>query len=230
MSLDVFNSAPGFFGKLPSHGDFIGRGLPISVQDRLDQWLQRGILCGKNELGRHWLPIWLNSPLWRFMLGQGICGDHAWAGVMMPSQDRVGRCFPLLILAEMRCLPTLSDCFGELDIWFAHLEEIALSSLETEYPLEWLEQALSSPGCRILKPISSPVWNTVKYVSDNRNAPIPTSINPDASFGSVWWTVGSPRIPPCVAVREGLPDADLFISLLDGNWEKRGWQEKSQGS
>jgi type VI secretion system protein ImpM len=28
-----------------------------------------------------------------------VCGPQAWAGVMMPSHDRLGRIFPLLLAA-----------------------------------------------------------------------------------------------------------------------------------
>ena len=70
--------APGFFGKLPSHGDFLARRLPPGLRLCLDDWLQGALLQSRIELGHAWLPTWLSSPMWRFVIAPGIAGDGAW--------------------------------------------------------------------------------------------------------------------------------------------------------
>ena len=101
----VAGSATGFFGKLPALGDFVERALPAEFVTPWDAWLQRAIAASRASLGEQWLDIYLTSPLWRFVLGAGPCGARAWAGVMMPSVDRVGRYFPLTVAAPLPAGP-----------------------------------------------------------------------------------------------------------------------------
>ena len=62
----------GFFGKVPTHGDFISRRLPRSFLDPWDHWLQGAIATSRQQLGEGWLEVYLVSPLWRFCLSPGV--------------------------------------------------------------------------------------------------------------------------------------------------------------
>lgn len=79
----------GFFGKLPTTGDFVWRGLPDAFRRHWDVWLTRHIAPLQRE-GRAFPPGGL-----RFRLPSG--GRLA-AGVILPSQDSAGRRFPLSLL------------------------------------------------------------------------------------------------------------------------------------
>jgi len=57
----------GFFGKIPSLGDFVTRDLPREFLDAWDDWLQRSVAESKTALGDAWLNTYLNSPIWRFV-------------------------------------------------------------------------------------------------------------------------------------------------------------------
>ena len=94
-------ASAGWYGKVPSLGDFVTRRLPGSFVAAWDDWLQASIAASRATLGPRWQPLYLNCPIWRFALFPGACGPGAWAGVMMPSVDRVGRCFPLTIAATI---------------------------------------------------------------------------------------------------------------------------------
>lgn len=85
----------GFFGKLPSRGDFVRVGLSRALASAWDGWLQ-GVMPKSHE-GDAMLR---RAPVWRFAVGAGVCGPCAACGVLLPSIDRVGRTFPLLIAAE----------------------------------------------------------------------------------------------------------------------------------
>src|SRR5262249_12505949 len=87
--------APGFAGKLPSHGDFISRRLPAALLTPWEAWLDAALERSRAILGEGWLNAYLSSPIWCFSLGPGCCGDRVVAGVMMPSLDRIGRYYPL---------------------------------------------------------------------------------------------------------------------------------------
>lgn len=127
-------SAPGFFGKLVSHGDFVTRRLPPGLVEAWDGWLQQCIHASRQQLGDGWLEHYLTSPVWRFAIGKGVLGEQAWAGVMMPSVDRVGRYFPLMIAAPG------SAGTG----WYDALEDLARSALDTAFVLEEFDLALST--------------------------------------------------------------------------------------
>ena len=129
-------TAAGFFGKLPSHGDFVARRLPAAFTDPWDAWLRAGLADSRAQLGEAWLPVYLNSPIWRFVLGAGVCGPQAWGGVMMPSVDRVGRYFPFTIAAG------LDDGATPAAAWYAALEALALPALGEGFSLPGFDAAL----------------------------------------------------------------------------------------
>src|SRR5205809_1766736 len=69
-------------------------------------------------------------PIWRFVLSPGMLTPNAWAGIMVPSVDAVGRYFPLAVASA---LPSASlDVVGTLlaaEAWFDEMEAIALSAI-----------------------------------------------------------------------------------------------------
>jgi type VI secretion system protein ImpM len=89
----------GLFGKLPAHGDFIRRALPDSFVTPWDAWLQSGLLAARDALGDGFPDAWSQAPAWCFRLPAGACGPDAVAGLLLPSEDLVGRLFPLTIVA-----------------------------------------------------------------------------------------------------------------------------------
>ncbi|MCJ7558216.1 MAG: type VI secretion system-associated protein TagF, partial [Gammaproteobacteria bacterium] len=122
----------GFYGKLPGKGDFLTRKLPRQFVDVWDDWLQSGMNATKQVLGDEWLQIYLTSPLWRFVLPPGTCGESAWAGVMMPSMDRVGRYFPMTVAAEL-ALPVSPVMVAiSCQPWFESVENSLLEALDNE--------------------------------------------------------------------------------------------------
>jgi type VI secretion system protein ImpM len=225
--MECYGQAPGFYGKLPSHGDFVGRRLPPDVRDRFDRWLQAVLVQSRTDLGAAWLATWGSSPLWRFVVGAGVCGEQAWAGVMMPSADRVGRCFPLLVAAGMNGSPSLRACLTLHDAWFGRLEDLALPALDEGFVLEDFDAALLSielpfavPAVASARPLP---WAAV--VAPLAGAVLPALAGEPIDGGSAWWTDGSPRVGASLAVHAGLPAPAAFAALLDGRWEERGWRQ-----
>lgn len=92
--------AIGFFGKIPSRGDFLCVGLSLGFIQAWDGWLQGVLADVQRTLGEGWAEVWRVAPVWRFALPSGQCGHHPVLGLWMPSIDRVGRSFPLTIAAE----------------------------------------------------------------------------------------------------------------------------------
>src|SRR4051812_38574466 len=83
----------GFFGKLPSHGDFIRRGVSENFVNVWDSWLQECMVESRRALDARWLNVYLTSPIWRFVLCDGVIGAASYAGILLPSVDKVGRYF-----------------------------------------------------------------------------------------------------------------------------------------
>ncbi len=134
----------GWAGKLPARGDFVSRRVPPSFLDPWERWLS-GVLAGSRErLRERWNAAFLQAPLWRFVLGRGVLGAGAWAGLLMPSVDSVGRYYPLTVVCVLPARPldpgaTLERAAG----WFEALEPIALGALAPGADLEAFDAALA---------------------------------------------------------------------------------------
>ena len=61
----------GFFGKLPSHGDFLRRRVSDAFVDAWDAWLRECLAASRAALGERWLDVYLTSPAWRFVCAAG---------------------------------------------------------------------------------------------------------------------------------------------------------------
>ncbi|MFO1434489.1 MAG: type VI secretion system-associated protein TagF [Candidatus Competibacteraceae bacterium] len=227
---------PGFFGKLPACGDFVSRQLPRSFLDPWDQWLQTAIFHSRQQLGEDWLACYLRSPLWCFLLSAGLCGQPAYAGVLMPSIDRVGRYYPLVIAAPLpaRCNPLALLTAP----WFEAAAQIALAGLDEQIDLETFAtqvEALGLPDTRPARYPDAPAWHCpldsgdpaalAGFICDLAGGLLERCASPY----SIWWGSGSPpRITPCLLLCQGLPAPDRFAALLAGGWKRWGWQEGSE--
>ncbi len=137
----VIASAPGFYGKIPSRGDFVSRRLPREFITRWDGWLQQGMRDFQARHGEAWLRYYLDSPVWRFALAPGVCTKDAWAGILMPSVDRVGRHFPLTIAQTIEQVASVNELLGQNN-WFAELEASAMASRSDHRDLAQLDEDL----------------------------------------------------------------------------------------
>ncbi len=220
----VAGECAGFFGKVTSHGDFVARRLAPSFVQPWDAWLQGGLQASRQALGERWLATWLSSPIWRFALAPGVCGDDGVAGLVMPSVDRVGRHFPLTLAATVAGLRPF-DCLGGYDAWFGGLEELALSSLRDDFSLDVFDAAL---GALAGQP---PGRGAPTAVGTVIAAGLPEQLakavaNAALAGHSLWWTDGSPQVAPCLLVCRGLPAPAACAALLDGRWQAHGWDAR----
>ena len=86
------------YGKHPAKGDFLEHGIPAALKPLLEGWLDTTLAQARETLGADWQTVWPAAPMLRFWLGEGIWGAPV-AGVMAAAQDRVGRRFPLVLMA-----------------------------------------------------------------------------------------------------------------------------------
>ena len=127
--------AIGWYGKLPTRGDFVGRGLPRSWLRVWDDWLQQSLAGAGQRLGAARLrERLLAMPPWQGVVLPAQRGRPVWCGVVAPAADRVGRVFPLL----------LAEAYDATALDRAGLKALQSRAL---YVADWLDRigALASP-------------------------------------------------------------------------------------
>jgi type VI secretion system protein ImpM len=220
--------ALGVYGKLPARGDFITRFMGRRFVDAWDDWLQQAIPASHVALGDRWLEFYLTSPIWRFALGADCCGPNTVVGVMMPSVDKVGRYFPLMLGRELPPGIELLSAITRLGAWYSAVEDRALSVLVPSFQLEQLEQAVPFE----LEPPYAPPAVPGALVPPGHYIAVDPSIGLDEmarTYGplpqarTVWWTSGSEHVVSSILVCPELPTPSAYASLYDGEWERRGW-------
>ena len=236
----------GFYGKLPSHGDFLRRRTSDAVVSVWDAWLQDALAASRVALGERWLDIYLTSPAWRFAAAPGACGAAPIAGVMVPSVDRVGRYFPLTVIAE---LPEHIDpvaAMTEAAYFFDRAERLVIQTLEADEidlsefdgqveTLADVLEPLCAPPPVLLEPSSADVLSAgqeggvhVPLGPPSQLTPVLLQILSHRLSGiyeplTLWWTEGSGMVEPGCLFSKGLPHPDSFAALLDGSWSERHW-------
>jgi type VI secretion system protein ImpM len=142
--------AAGWFGKLPTVGDFASRRLDSAFVQVWDNWLSTGLARLRTDGDGQWLDAYLASPTWRFMLTPGFLPaplqTQAWTGVVMPSVDRVGRYFPLTLAIVLPHGPLSHHAQATLWSWLHQLEDLAVDALQEDWVIETLEAELARIG------------------------------------------------------------------------------------
>lgn len=140
----------GWHGKLPTVGDFATRRLDPNFVSVWDEWLSRGIDKLRTEDESRWLDAYLASPTWRFLFAPGFLPAplqrQAWAGIVMPSMDRVGRYYPLTIAMPLAEPPADSPAQAALWTWLHRIDDAAVDALQDDWSIEALEEELLRIG------------------------------------------------------------------------------------
>ena len=229
----------GWYGKIPSLGDFISRRLPASFIDTWDAWLQKAMATSREQLGEHWLDLYLTSPMWRFILMPDTCSNtKIWTGILMPSIDKVGRHFPLTIAAEIEPYPQALLSLISAQHWYTALEQVALASLDLNISPDDLDQSLACHPPPILCDESYSIygqelshwWQASSLTDDSQKSlSLPTTnalaeifeaVNQDvfSKMGigkSIWWKVDFETNQTQLHCFSGLPPGNQFATLLN---------------
>ena len=179
----------GFYGKLPSEGDFVTRRLPWEFTSVWDDWLQQGMQASREALGARWLELYLSAPIWRFQVAPGVCGPMGWRGLFFASVDRVGRYFPLTLAFADAGAPALASLSNEAEAWLA-IEDAALAGLSPTLPIADFD--------RMMETLALPAGGAAD----------PT--RPRACF----YTAGSEDVPARGISLAALPPPASFVELI----------------
>jgi type VI secretion system protein ImpM len=231
----------GFYGKLPAKGDFLARNLPRHFIDCWDDWLQSGMQDSRQALGEAWLQIYLTSPLWRYALPAGVCGTSAWAGVLMPSMDKIGRYFPITVAVPLSEPVSALMIASNGQSWFEAVESCLLEALDNEsLDLDTFDEQLQTlliddnPHNPI--DFAGPLEQGIRASLDD-DLDIPKAVldlaactlHESMDHCSAWWGRGSERVSPSLVLCRGLPGPGKFTAMLDGNWNAHGWCDYGLG-
>jgi type VI secretion system protein ImpM len=216
------SAVPGWYGKLPSLGDFAHRRLPLDFIGTWDAWLQDRIPTARAAFGESWLDGYLTAPIWRFLLLPGLVGASGWAGVLMPSVDRVGRHFPLTVAAELPSDSEAAQVVLAGGDWFTGLEEAALTVLDVTRGADDLDAALADhpPPLPLAGDVDRAVGTLYPLPSAEAFGPLVQALalrawSRHGGWRSLWWTRGRVDAEPLMLPCAGLPTATEFAWLIE---------------
>lgn len=212
--------AVGFFGKLLSHGDFVSRRLPADWLQHWDGWLQQGLSCSQQQFGVDWPQYYLVAPLWRFLLGCGSVNQQAWAGVLMPSVDRVGRYYPLTLAAPLDAGADLGASYAANLEWFEQLEALALSCLAPDFHFDDFDQALQLMPAPMVVAHSGESAAPMQLLAGSHLTQLAL---PASHAHCLWLSITQARSGMRVFYSPGLPPPKAFSALLDADAGSRLW-------
>lgn len=236
----------GFYGKLPSHGDFLRRRVSDGFVDAWDAWLRDCLAASRAKLGAQWLDVYLTSPAWRFVCAPGACGPKAVIGLLAPSVDQVGRYFPLTLVSELPDDLSLVTAAATSSRFFDAAERLVIETLAAE-PVDFerfdrgvvaLEEdfgPLAQSPAIVLDPAAISVlseapqaWQLPLGASFNLSCAFEQllSLQLEAKFRPLvlWWTDGSSVVEPTWLVLKGLPGPSLYPAFLEGTWGEHRWR------
>ena len=216
----------GFYGKLPTYGDFIQKRLPTDFINPWHEWLQSGMMACRERIPDGWMTFYLNCPAWSFVLSEGLCGEQAVAGVTIPSVDRVGRYFNFTMASILPAGVNPAVFAAVHGDWLSELENLALSVLEEEMDQDGIEAAINRSAAELTwSPSASTTYSNIpeheKVVSEGSAGVrelLPemlhrriTGANP--RYG-LWWHHGSSQVNAQLVSCVTMPPAETFLGLM----------------
>jgi len=229
----TIRSQLGWYGKLPSLGDFASRRLPPGFIETWDNWLCAGMLDWRARQPDSWLDSYLAGPSWRFLLLPYLLDAQApiWVGVLMPSVDRVGRYFPLTIAQPLARMPSDAPLIEDLLGWLKDLDDLALDSLQEDWTADQLDTELQRLGDWPQAGAVLPSANGQTLAESNAPRTASPELESHADLArklihmsnsgelqrKAIWLCGEAAGRARLQISQGLPQAQAFSNLLAGH-------------
>ncbi len=225
--------AAGWCGKIPSAGDFVARRVPAAFTEAWDRWLQVVLEGSRERLGARWREEFLSMPVWRFVFSPRLVTGDAWAGVLLPSVDAVGRYFPLTIVAPLPVagIDPVATVFAART-WFADIEQIGLFALAPgseaaavdariatrPFLADWLRYRRSTDGTPAASPAQR-VWIHLGERTEADLSALPQINEPCAA----WLAEPSDVFGRSLLLCNELPPAEQLCAMMNGHPAEHGW-------
>jgi type VI secretion system protein ImpM len=217
-------SAPGWFGKLASRGDFARRRLPDAWVDRVDRWLAQSLESSRQEMGAQWLDAYLNAAIVRWAFAPGVVDSRWWFGLLMPSCDSVGRYYPLMVAQPCDASPSGPQAWEHLEAWWRFLADAMLDTLAEPSSLEAFETQLAlapalpcgDGGRSALSPQGGGRWRLAPGLGLGQWLAELAAMEWRGRLVncSLWWPMSAADEAGQLIVVQGLPTQGLLTRLL----------------
>lgn len=137
---------PFLFGKLPTHGDFVTRGLTPDAERVWDDWASAEIAAAREALGDDFDAAHDASPPWAFVSGPGVLGEGWRCGAATASIDSAGRRY-LVVAGHDGLSPAEAAFTGYAGAMAAEsaLRRILVDGLDADAAIAVLEDCLTPP-------------------------------------------------------------------------------------
>jgi type VI secretion system protein ImpM len=234
-----------YYGKLPSHGDFISQQAPRAFTEVWDNWLQNIMLAGRKQFSEDWVANFMTMKSYRFILSSGVAGEVIWCGILFPSRDKSGRLFPFTVCVPLSAKETTPiDLFSSHHEWLEKLDQLTMNCFRPDFDTDKFrqyQQYLASLAeerphhitqsnhytCKDGSSASQQstfAWHSARLQHAPtqeviNNALLNTLLNEYCHAHSIWWTKDNNDFMLC----QGLPAIELTPALVDGQWAKWGW-------
>lgn len=192
-----------WFGKHPAHGDFVSRGMPDTLRDRMQDWLDGALGAWRMALGEGWADAFDSAPMVRFWIGAQVMGGGL-SGIMVPSHDKVGRRYPLIVaIGGINIPPPLEP------------EQVLHDALADQIPAVLANPDLGSE-ITPAAPMDDVLWamnatgQTETVLSDIAAEDMCRA----SQTRSYWWIAGSDADPARVLTVTGMPDGAALGWIL----------------
>jgi type VI secretion system protein ImpM len=160
-------------------------------------------------------------PIWRFVFLPGLVAQSGWAGVLMPSVDRVGRHFPLTVALELPSHAAAAFAVFESAGWFAGLEDAALGVLDPTRGADDLDATLAQSAFTIppaaegrsIGPLHA--LPSVEAFGPLAEAEALRAWSESTGWRALWWTRGRVDGHSLMLGCPGLPTTEEFVRLLE---------------
>ncbi len=212
----------GVYGKLPTHADFVTHNIESCVTEPLYDWIQRRTYEAREEMGKaEWLSAYLVSSPWRFVIPISENNRRLLLGVMIPSVDKVGRYFPLILAASIDDFDAnVSWLFGlSGNSLYSFMEQAGISALQQRWDISTLCEYLrsrdrSNPNIDAQQvPVAGPVYEV--DIINRMGEPLSPN-----NIGTIWWSVSDiygGRSPVCTAL--DMPSNSMYQFMITGACE-----------
>lgn len=134
----------GWFGKLPSSGDFVSRRIPRPLLDTLDTWMARGLAEYRVAMPSDWRTHFGAAPVWNCAIPACIGGGSTLIGLLVPSRDRVGREFPLCAGVALPPDMATNRLLAEVPGWLSRLGQVVVEARDHVLPLDEFDSNVRS--------------------------------------------------------------------------------------
>ncbi len=210
--------AIGWYGKLPSAGDFLQRRFPDALIRQWTHWFQVGLLNWqkKEEQRAGAMRQFSHAPVWNFVVPPMLGSQLVQMGCLLPARDSVGRQYPVCALCTFPPAEWQSQRLAMAGEWYQQLGRTLLHAVHNSYSSDQLDQALLGIPMPVLE-ARSDILDVLGY-DDNTSTlswkQVSDCFDPQ-HYTSFWWTNQTDGYPLYTHVHSGNFTGQLFSLLFD---------------